>query len=92
MCRFAASSASATGFTVTILQAELKPSHGPLPPLLQPVDLHAHLTRQRLQRFAPQQPQHHVALPAGAPPTPPLAPLPSTQPYFPHLLGYWILP
>ena len=35
-----------------------------------PVDLHARLTGQRLQRFATQQPQHHVALPAGAPPLP----------------------
>ena len=32
--------------------------------------LHARLTGQRLQRFATQQPQHHVALPAGAPPLP----------------------
>ena len=55
---------------VTILSAELEASHGPLPPRFEPVDLHAHLTGQRLQRFATQEPQHHVALPAGAPPLP----------------------
>ena len=34
---------------LAILQAELEAGDGPLPPRLQPVDLHAHLTRQRRQ-------------------------------------------
>ena len=48
----------------------LKTGHGPVPPVLQPVDLDAHFPRQRLQRFAAQQPQHHVPLPAHAPALP----------------------
>ncbi len=53
---------------VPIFQPEFKAGHRPLPPRLQPVDLYAHLTRQRLKRFAPQQAQHHVPLPPRTPP------------------------
>ena len=42
------------GLAVTSLSAELEASHGPRPPRVEPVDLHAHLTGQRLERFATQ--------------------------------------
>ena len=42
MCRFAASSALRHEVALAGLQAALKTGHGPVPPVLQPVDLDAH--------------------------------------------------
>ena len=59
------------------LHAALKTGHGPVPPVLQPVDLDAHFPRQRLQRFrraaaaAPRPasgPRSSAAPAPGAPP------------------------
>ena len=47
---------------------------GVRPPFFQSVELHTHLTRQCLQRFAPQQPQYRVPLPASVQPLHPRFP------------------
>ena len=68
MCRLAASSSAASGSPACSFRPRSRPAQRPDLPPLQAIDLHTDFTRNRVERLATQQPQHHIPFPARAPP------------------------